>query len=260
MKFTDEEIQSAIDKTFPKLSLESALIVSARLEMVKRFLAELMAKKIPEVRAAEERAEKAEAELARQKEIADSEFQRATYYEKQATEAAGNQLSQLRPIAEAGTVPEGCVRVFFYQSEGRWMTDYCESCDVTHFADIRLQALAEKPEHETFEAHGKTWTRHKPEDAMPCDGEKLVTCLFADGDEWKTKIPAREVRWSKDDSAGDIIGWRYADEPTPELLETDLATANANPVEDLALGGQMYWRDLARQLAATISRRTRRFW
>lgn len=67
-----------------------------------------------------QRAEKAEAELAKQKEIADSEFQRATYYEKQAMEAAGNaRLSRLRPIAEAVEVPADKAKFWNWQ---KWST------------------------------------------------------------------------------------------------------------------------------------------
>ena len=77
---------------------------------------------------------------------------------------------------------------------------------------------AEKPE--TFEAHGKTWTKHKPGDAMPCARESIIQCLFADGNVWYADAPAQQFRWSKLDSIADIIGWRYADKPTPEPLVT----------------------------------------
>lgn len=42
--------------------------------------------------------------------------------------------------------------------------------------------------------------------------------------------------------------------PTPEVVISEPWTpkvGDANPVQDMALGGQMYWRDLARQLAET---------
>jgi len=53
-------------------------------------------------------------------------------------------LSTLRPIAEAGEVPTGCFRWYGYYSKIHdcWFCDYTESCDVTHFADIRLQPEA----------------------------------------------------------------------------------------------------------------------
>jgi hypothetical protein len=52
-------------------------------------------------------------------------------------------LSQLRPIAEAGAVPEGCVRVRAWDGD-------------THFADIRLPAPAEAdPYTELKKAHAE---------------------------------------------------------------------------------------------------------
>ena len=67
-----------------------------------------------------------------------------------------------------------------------------------------------KPEPSTFEAHGKTWTRHTPGDAMPCDGE---TVIYAYGDNVSTK-PRKCADWFWEES-GDclIIGGRYADVP-----------------------------------------------
>ncbi len=130
-----------------------------------------------------------------------------------------------------------------------------------------------KPEPETFEAHGKTWTRHTPGDPMPCDGEAMVDTL------WRVELPpnsllsiheadpAKDWDWSaKCQNEHQIIGWRYADEPQPEqsanakahaefqdelevVWNGEPALANANPAKDMALGGTMYWRDLARQLA-----------
>jgi uncharacterized protein YodC (DUF2158 family) len=66
-----------------------------------------------------------------------------------------------------------------------------------------------KPEPETFEAHGKTWTRHTPGAPMPCDGEAFVDCFCEGGG---TLLATRAKLWSW---SGDLIGWRYADEPTP---------------------------------------------
>jgi uncharacterized protein YodC (DUF2158 family) len=72
-----------------------------------------------------------------------------------------------------------------------------------------------KPEPETFQAHGKTWTRHTPGDPMPCDGERIVQTLmkgFAFGGLGK----ASDFRWSLTKLNTDIRGWRYDDEPQPE--------------------------------------------
>jgi uncharacterized protein YodC (DUF2158 family) len=76
------------------------------------------------------------------------------------------------------------------------------------------QSYRIKPEPATFEAHGKTWTRHTPGDPMPCDGEAVIQYLMRDN-AWSTE-PAGKLRWCKKDNIGDIIGWRYADKPTPE--------------------------------------------
>ena len=48
-------------------------------------------------------------------------------------------LSQLRPISEAGPVPEGCVRVTGYCENGSWFLGVdCLMTQDTHFADIHL--------------------------------------------------------------------------------------------------------------------------
>lgn len=104
-------------------------------------------------------------------------------------EARQEGLSTLRPIAEAGEVPAGCVR---------WFTKHGPAAEIiantggpdTHFADILL-----------------------PEDKALADEPK----------------PAEPVKpWTP--AVGNVV-------------------TKANPVQDMALGGQMYWRDLARQLA-----------
>jgi len=77
-----------------------------------------------------------------------------------------------------------------------------------------------KPEPETFEAHGKTWISHNG-GPMPCDGDAIIQCLFAYGDVWNAYVPAKDVRWSKSNGIGDIIGWRYADEPTSLVTKPD---------------------------------------
>lgn len=200
-------------------------------------------------------------------------------------------LSQLRPLAEAGPVPEGCVRVTGYKSQhsktGWVVTDFTYH-GVTHFTDIRLPDPAEanpyaelkaahaagkaiqfkpygcpweesdtpdftapiacyriKPEPSTFEAHGKTWTRHKPGDPMPCDGEALVDTL------WRMETPpcelcsaghegglAEDWDWSAECQAEhQIIGWRYADEPTPEPIQIKPWTPAVGDVVTLKSGG-----------------------
>lgn len=72
-----------------------------------------------------------------------------------------------------------------------------------------------KPEASTFEAHGKTWTRHTPGDAMPCDGKSELDLIYTGGftnEMWTAKF----VDWSYEG----LKGWRYTDEqPTPAMPE-----------------------------------------
>jgi uncharacterized protein YodC (DUF2158 family) len=77
-----------------------------------------------------------------------------------------------------------------------------------------------KPEPETFEAHGKTWTRHKSGDPIPCDRKAQVEVIYGADNEWLSKQSAQWWNWI----SGTITGWRYADEPTPEPLETKPGT------------------------------------
>lgn len=150
-------------------------------------------------------------------------------------------LSRLRPIAEAGPVPEGCKRFYAFEAIDGWVWMQLATQHNTHYADILLPESiqpaveAAKSEPETFQAHGKTWTRHTPGDPMPCDGEAMVECLF-DGNRLIEPDKGRRWYWGENTT---IEAWRYADaQPTPETTPLDMA-----------LGGQMYWRDLARQLA-----------
>lgn len=74
----------------------------------------------------------------------------------------------------------------------------------------------------TFTHEGTTWTWHRPDDPMPCDGEKKVACVFVDHDVWDDGLPcAHEVNWGDDAGQGCIIGWRYADEKKVVPLDKD---------------------------------------
>jgi len=117
---------------------------------------------------------------------------------------------------------------------------------------------------DTFTAHGKTWNVHVPGDPMPKTGGRQIETLFNDGSGGTGSVETWEWQTTKYPPKG----WRYADEPTTETeifvngagnpvfppsapwtpAVGDVVT-KANPVQDMALGGQMYWRDLARQLA-----------
>lgn len=80
-----------------------------------------------------------------------------------------------------------------------------------------------KPEPETFEAHGKTWIRHTPGDAMPCSNVRVDYLMRGRGG---VTIPSSkpefviDIDWTadKDFESSEIIGWRYADEqPNPSV-------------------------------------------
>ena len=64
-----------------------------------------------------------------------------------------------------------------------------------------------QPEPDTFEAHGKTWTRHTPGDPCPVDTVTLIDVLM-DGD-----IVCVDQYVEFASTWDNVIGWRYADEP-----------------------------------------------
>jgi len=175
------------------------------------------------------RAEKAEAELARVRHIYDSRIE----------ELERPSLPQLRPIAEAeipwtewhgGPCPlrddevdewEWKARIGGREmgartappSEYRWKHTR-EDGDIIAYRVLRGKA---KPEPATFTAHGKTWTRHTPGDPMPCDGEAKICVIYRTDESYEFNgigmiLDAKDLTWDE------IIGWRYADEPTPATL------------------------------------------
>ena len=83
--------------------------------------------------------------------------------------------------------------------------------------------LKEPDEPATFEAHGKTWTRHMPGDPCPCDLRASVYVAFKDGT--FSGRPGLAVNWAWGTYLPDsewLIGWRYADEPAQaEAANTD---------------------------------------
>ena len=72
-------------------------------------------------------------------------------------------------------------------------------------------------EPETFEAHGKTWAKHKAGDPMPCPNVRVDYLMRGRGG---VTIPSSkpelviDIDWTadKDFESSEIIGWRYADE------------------------------------------------
>lgn len=63
----------------------------------------------------------------------------------------------------------------------------------------------------TFEAHGHMWITHQPGDPTPIEGSTKVHVLLSDGTAVKTITKAGTWMWDKCD-AGQIVGWRYAEE------------------------------------------------
>jgi uncharacterized protein YodC (DUF2158 family) len=109
------------------------------------------------------------------------------------------------------------------------------ACVRRQLADLgipRRHASAEPPKAQpaTFEAHGKTWTRHTPGDPCPCDPEAMI--------EWLTLSEARGAPYcastmqAKHFFSGkepEIAGWRYADEPAQApAAPTEAAEAKAD--------------------------------
>jgi len=73
----------------------------------------------------------------------------------------------------------------------------------------KIHTPAEKPEPETFEAHGKTWTRYTPGDPMPCDGEAMVEVCI--GEDLRKRPADKAINWNWEKWTP-VRGWRYADE------------------------------------------------
>lgn len=64
----------------------------------------------------------------------------------------------------------------------------------------------------TFTHAEKQWTWHRPGDPMPCEQDRLVITLLADGGIGGTGIKAYKYDWNIREDEEQIIGWRYADE------------------------------------------------
>lgn len=79
--------------------------------------------------------------------------------------------------------------------------------------DLSGEGEKQPDEPATFEAHGYTWTRHKPGDPMPCDGGRRVFCISNSPDCYDGAMEAKCWSWGVETVS--IIGWRYADEPEP---------------------------------------------
>lgn len=119
---------------------------------------------------------------------------------------------------------------------GKWHDETFERCKIE---DYSLNFLRIKPEPDTFEAHGKTWTRHIPGDPMPCDGEVKIYCIGNMKGVTHEAYPANWWNWSKQSC---VIGWRYADEPKQNLVPDqtqDVWTPQVGDVVRLKSGGPL---------------------
>lgn len=291
--YTNEQLQEAVDRAFRESSGDDGFwlgIARAFLDnlpelSVQRQLEVAMNRigvEHTEMKVQEARAEKAEAELAKLREAC-----------ARMSEQEVLSLSQLRPLSEAGDVPEGCIRVRGWEDTDRWYYGWAEWEGDTHFADIRLpeaslspateaaepadpyaelkaahaagkiieqighgssdwfgcgssiswsrppECYRTQPEPETFEAHGKTWTRHTPGDPMPCDGEVKIYCIGNMKGVTHEAYPANWWNWSEQSC---VIGWRYADEPKQNLVPDqtkDVWTPQVGEVVRLKSGGPL---------------------
>ena len=96
----------------------------------------------------------------------------------------------------------------------------------------KLHEYRIKPE--TFEAHGKTWTRHNKGDVIPCAGDAIVELIEEKeltGEYAQYVDRADTFFWLP------VVGWRYADEPTPEPLEPEPWVPKVGDVVTLKSGG-----------------------
>lgn len=88
----------------------------------------------------------------------------------------------------------------------------------------------------TFEAHGKTWTRHTPGDPMPCNGEALVEVLLREEEDQVHPVVQKASLWYWESLAdigsvgNEVIGWRYA-EQQPEPAQPQ-AVVVKEPAQD----------------------------
>ena len=165
---TNEQLQAAIDEAFPKGRTEDIRLLDLspaspywdeeapnRLVIIKSALATLPEPMDEEsmllnlLAVIHRDGGHYQAEHGTRKAVADAckEWQRLiSIAEKTVLTEPKQSLSQLRPITEAGAVPEGCVRYYIYKKDGEWTTaTKHRAMQDTHFADIRLPVPAEKP-------------------------------------------------------------------------------------------------------------------
>lgn len=163
------------------------------------------------------RAEKAEAELAAVKESLESQ-RRVFRQDNEALEkrlyAAESkpQLSILRPIAEAGEVPAGCVRVYFAYDEERWQQVVPPHSKLSHFADIRLP---ESKTPDVIHEGGEVFEKVKTVDSWEDDDSGVSVHIrgFSETPQSTREALGEMVKLA----AGDMKAGKF-DKPTPETF------------------------------------------
>jgi len=94
-------------------------------------------------------------------------------------------------------------KVIELSTGGRWIPTGSEPSWIYPPEEYRI-----KPDTDTFEAHGKTWTRHTLGTTPDIDGNALVIIL-SENNHTLNPLKAKDWNWE----GGSIIGWRYADAP-----------------------------------------------
>ena len=132
-------------------------------------------------------------------------------------------LPQLRPISEAGDVPEGCHRLFFALFDNCAGTGWpTKDGDTTHFADIRLPnaPVVNKPEPQ--DPYAELKKAHAEGKVIQVNVGKRFNPEAKDC--WEVReepawdIEAKFYRIKPDEpDTFTAHGWRYADVPQPEL-------------------------------------------
>jgi len=170
----------------------------------------------------------------------------------------GNQSSLKECIRRMEAVGVGFLEDVYYDNSSMGAKDVQLPDD----HDVALEAVRScliaaaregqaEPTTKTFTAHGKTWTKHTPGDAMPCDGEAMIEIILPDGgitDVTGSKLFARSARINMWDSVG---GWRYADQPKTEQATmpdpyAELKAAHAEgKVIQCQMEGINVWQDVS---------------
>jgi hypothetical protein len=171
-EYTDTKLQAAIDEACDKLAQSTRVYLNAldldntteswpveapaRLDLIKSALAALPEPMDEEsmllnlLAVIHRDGGHYQAEHGTRKAVADAckEWQRLiSIVEKTGLTEPKQALSQLRPLSEAGPVPEGCVRHYTYKQDGEWTTaTKHRAMQDTHYIDTRLSEPSEKPD------------------------------------------------------------------------------------------------------------------